>query len=956
MKEPEIVNESTEEDSIHFNVGGWHFSIPKSKIAQFPESLLWKESSSLVPSENPRLFIDRDGFTFRHVHYYLHTSKLSFSSCAELNLLYEQALILQLTPLLQTLDNLKEGKHNLRVRPADIPIAERASMNYWRTQKCISKPLEFPIKSPAFTGLHDKAPLGLMDTPLLDTEEEVHYCFLPLDLVGKYPTLVNDDNLLWLLENAALIECECSEFRFIVNFLRSEKILLPDNFSNIDVLEAEVVALGIPNLTDAVKLYRGNCSMLTSNLEDSMKGIVNKMLEVQEAERPPLYVMAFGVLVKYPDSALGQLHIESTLDRNQLYVSGNGVLFQHVKNWLGTCRLPLTENMSEIHELCDYLDKRDITYEPMKDALKSYLKQKIPAEMKGHNDDWKAEVRVYSLHQIVKIYVGSHWYETYLQTLLKCPELLSNCKKVYWITYGQSLLIHGDGQIFRHILNFLRLGKLFLPSEFKEWSLFCQEAEEYRIPSLFEALYQCDGYRLWVKKHETYDEASFPFRRLNIVTWDKEREFSKDPKEEHSYTAVDFSNWCVNTWSKIKDMQDSKGENEKYTRMISQTRGTKRRNKSGGYHQSTDIGENSSYCKHSASPPRKKGERGNLAKKSENRNSSTPIQKLISLVKEWDMVNSKRCEFRHVTISSSNLADNVFCHKTLENGGDIKDPADRSPAKISHGVQENDQTIPAAFSAEEKHSEQHASKQNLPVTLPAEKHRFSTIRETYPMEKMAAFKEWRGREQTEKDPHPTPPWLKQLITSKFSVGMSSSTCPETTANDQTNMVTKEFNNVGFILKVEHPPVVGSDGSCTWHEESVVYSAGIKPANANTQPVARDIVFLSFALAREEIFYARKCHCFLTDIILNSIRQKDAREITAKVVRLVHKLWTQQITPREFVADVLNTNPFNDDGPVHEKLLRWVEFTLPFAWKYSHCIDLLVKKGYSKSISYFGLGK
>ncbi|XP_050779111.1 BTB/POZ domain-containing protein KCTD19 isoform X5 [Gopherus flavomarginatus] len=915
MKEPETVNESTEEDSIHFNVGGWHFSIPKSKIAQFPESLLWKESSALVPSENPRLFIDRDGFTFRHVHYYLHTSKLSFSSCAELNLLYEQALILQLTPLLQTLDNLKEGKHNLRVRPADIPVAERASMNYWRTQKCISKPSEFPIKSPAFTGLHDKAPLGLMDTPLLDTEEEVHYCFLPLDLVGKYPTLVNDDNLLWLLENAALIECECSEFRFI-----------------------------------------GNCSMLTSNLEDSMKGIVNKMLDVQVVLRPPLYVMALGVLVKYPDSALGQLHIESTLDRNQLYISGNGVLFQHVKNWLGTCRLPLTENMSEIHELCAYLDKRDITYEPMKDALKSYLKQKIPAETKGHDEDWTAEVRVHSLHQIVKIYVGSHWYETYLQTLLKCPELLSNCKKVYWITYGQSLLIHGDGQIFRHILNFLRLGKLFLPSEFKEWSLFCQEAEEYRIPSLFEALYQCDGYRLWVKKHETYDEASFPFRRLNIVTWDKECEFSKDPKEEHCYTAVDFSNWCVNTWSKIKDMQDSKGENEKYTRMISQCRGTKRRNKPGGYHQSTDFGGNSSYCKHSASPPRKKGERGNLAKKSENRNSATPIQKLISLVKEWDMVNSRRCECQHVMISNSNLADNVPCQETLENGGPIKDPAGRSPGKISQTVQENDQTIQAAFSAEEKHSEQHTFKQNLPVTLTAEKHRFSTIRETYPMEKTAAFKEWRGPEQTGKDPQPTLPWLKQLETGMFGVGMSGGTCPKTTINDQTNMVTQVFNNVGFILKVEHPPIVGSDGSCTWHEESVVYSAGIKPANANSQPVARDVVFLSFALAREEIFYARKCHCFLTDIILNSIRQKDAREITAKVVRLVHRLWTQQITPKEFVADVLNTKPFNDDRHVREKLLRWVEFTLPFAWKYSHCIDLLLKKGYSKSIAYFGLGK
>lgn len=57
-----------------------------------------------------------------------------------------------------------------------------------------------------------------MDTPLLDTEEEVNYCFLPLDLVRKYPVLVNDDNLLWLLENAVLIECGCSEFRFIGNY------------------------------------------------------------------------------------------------------------------------------------------------------------------------------------------------------------------------------------------------------------------------------------------------------------------------------------------------------------------------------------------------------------------------------------------------------------------------------------------------------------------------------------------------------------------------------------------------------------------------------------------------------------------------------------------------------------------------------------------------------------------
>nr|XP_013798154.1 PREDICTED: BTB/POZ domain-containing protein KCTD19 [Apteryx mantelli mantelli] len=772
LKEPGNISESAEEESVNFNVGGWHFSIPRSKVAQFPESLLWKEASVRDQSENLRLFIDQDGFTFRHLHYYLQTSKLSFSSCAELDLLYEQALILQLTPLLQTLDNLKEGKHNLRVRHADIPIAERASLNYCRTRKCISNPSEIPLKSPAFAGLQERAPLGLMDTPLLDTEEEVNYFFLPLDLVEKYPVLINDDNLLWLFENAALIECDCSEFRFIVNFLRSEKILLPDDFSNIDVLEEEVVILGIPKLTDAVKIYRGSADCSES-----------KPQVAEVPVRAPLYVMALGLLVRYPDSALGQLYVGSNLDRSKLYISGNGVLFQHVKNWLGTCQLPLTENMSEIQELCAYLDKRDITYEPMKDALKCFLKQQELLTVNTLDADWTAEVSVCSLHQIVKVYVGSNWYETCLQTLLKYPELLSNDKKVYWITYGQSLLIHGDGQMFRHVLNFLRLGKLFLPSEFKEWPLFCQEAEEYQIPSLLEALYHCDAYRLWIKKHEFHNEASFPCRGLNIVTWNKE-------------------------------------------------------------HQ---------YYKHSVSPPRKRGIRSSLTKKLESKDSATPIQKLISLVKEWDMVNSKRCDFQHVTISDGSFSSEV--------------------------------------------RDKHLQMKLIPIKS------------------------------------------------------------KTMDNEQTNIVLEEHRNVGLILKVEHPPVLGSDGFCTGNEESVVYSIlldGTQLDNSYTQALAKDTVFLSFALSHEEIFYARKCHCFLTDVILNSVKQKDPKEITAKVVTLVNRLWTLQITPKEFVANLLNTEYFKGDRHVHEELLKWVEFTLPFAWKYSRCIDLLIQRGFARSISYFAL--
>ncbi|XP_064375579.1 BTB/POZ domain-containing protein KCTD19 [Dromaius novaehollandiae] len=925
LKEPGNISESAEEESINFNVGGWHFSIPKSKVAQFPESLLWKEASVRDQSENLRLFIDQDGDTFRHLHYYLQTSKLSFSSCAELNLLYEQALILQLTPLLQILDNLKEEKHNLRVRHADKPIAERASPNYWRTRKCISKPSEIPLKSPAFTGLQERAPLGLMDTPLLDTEEEVNYCFLPLDLVEKYPVLINDDNLLWLLENAAVIECDCSEFRFIVNFLRSEEILLPDDFCNIDVLEEEVVILGIPKLTDAVKIYRG-----------SAEGSENKPQVANVPVRAPLYVMALGLLVKYPDSALGQLYVGSNLGRSKLYISGNGVLFQHVKNWLGTCRLPLTENMSEIQELCAYLDKRDMTYEPMKDALKSFLKQQMPAESRDYTLDaaWTAEVSVCSLHQIVKVYVGSNWYETYLQTLLKYPELLSNDKKVYWITYGQSLLIHGDGQMFRHVLNFLRLGKLFLPSEFKEWPLFRQEAEEYQIPSLLEALYRCDAYRLWIKKHEFHNEAAFPCKGLSVVTWNKEHQFNKDSEEEYSYTAVDFRKYYINAWSKIKDLkgkQDTNGEKAKYSRMISRARGAKRRSKLGGYHKSSDIRINCGYYKNSVSPPRKRGIRSSLTKKLESKDSATPIQKLISPVKEWDVVNSKRCDFQHVAISDGNITDNISQNNTPEKHSGIKGSLALSPGKISYAIEKNSNMTKYEVGAEEKQLYSYMFKQNLPVTPCSGKYQFSTIETTHTMGKTAENRNWEQAEGSFSSEVRDKHLQKKLIPVKN----------KTMDNEQTNIVLEEHRNVGLILRVEHPPVLGSDGFCTCNEESVVYSIlldGTQLDNSYTQALAKgkeiqiaffelflvDTVFLSFALSHEEIFYARKCHCFLTDVILNSVKQKDPKEITAKVVTLVNRLWTLQITPKEFVANLLNTEYFKGDRHIHEELLKWVE--------------------------------
>ncbi|XP_016069104.1 PREDICTED: BTB/POZ domain-containing protein KCTD19 [Miniopterus natalensis] len=922
MEETGMLHESAE-DLFQFNVGGWHFSVPRSKLAQFPDSLLWKEASALTSLENQRLFIDRDGSTFRHVHYYLYTSKLSFSSCAELNLLYEQALGLQLMPLLQTLDNLKEGKHHLRVRPADIPVAERASLNYWRTWKCISKPSEFPIKSPAFTGLHDKAPLGLMDTPLLDTEEEVHYCFLPLDLVAKYPSLVTEDNLLWLAETVALIECECSEFRFIVNFLRSRKILLPDNFSNIDVLEAEVEILEIPELTEAVRLYRmnmGGCSRTSCPPPSPGKGGRAGGLESVK----PLYMMALGVLVKYPDSALGQLRIESTLDGSRLYITGNGVLFQHVKNWLGTCRLPLTETISEVYELCAFLDKRDITYEPMKVALKTHLEPRTLAPMDVLNEEWMAEITVYSPQQIIKVYVGSHWYATTLQTLLKYPELLSNQQRAYWITYGQTLLIHGDGQMFRHVLNFLRLGKLFLPSEFKEWPLFCQEVEEYHIPSLSEALVQCEAYKSWTQEKESDNEEAFPIRRLHVVTEGPESlmEFSRDTKETTACMPVDFQDCSDRTpWNKAKGTlarSSQMEEAEQYSRTIQMSlcRGAKRAGNPSTYSHCSSLCANPRHwgsCPQS--PPKKKSTTVNLTQKCETKDPPvTPMQKLISLVREWDMVNCKQWEFQPLP---------------APRGSSLEEAALQVPSGSEAASQPSTST---SWKSHSTASEKDPGLQAGAGTGAKDKGPEPTFKPYFPTKRAVTLKDWgkqKSKERGSLDPEQPLPEASDL------------------------------DNAGVILKVSHPPVVGNDGSCMFFEDSIIYTTHmdiLRHTLPSASPLPRDVTFLSFSLSWEEMFYAQKCHRFLTDIILDSIRQKDPKAITAKVVSLANRLWTLHISPKQFVVDLLAITGFKNDRHTQERLHSWVELTLPFARKYGCCVNLLIQRGLSLSVSYSILGK
>lgn len=58
-------------------------------------------------------------------------------------------------------------------------------------------------------------PQGLGSMPLVASKEEVLYCFVLLEHVRLHPGLITHDNLLWLCEDVAIIECSSHLFRFI---------------------------------------------------------------------------------------------------------------------------------------------------------------------------------------------------------------------------------------------------------------------------------------------------------------------------------------------------------------------------------------------------------------------------------------------------------------------------------------------------------------------------------------------------------------------------------------------------------------------------------------------------------------------------------------------------------------------------------------------------------------------
>uniref|UniRef100_A0A6I8PQQ1 Potassium channel tetramerisation-type BTB domain-containing protein n=1 Tax=Ornithorhynchus anatinus TaxID=9258 RepID=A0A6I8PQQ1_ORNAN len=866
---------------LNFNIGGWLFAVPKLKLAQFPDSVLWKKASETMLSVNQQLFIDRDGFIFKYVHAYLLTKQLPIISSTEVNLLHEQAQSLHLAPLQQILENLKDGDHHLNMKFSDVIVAESTSLNLWKFGKCNSKQLSSSPKSPLFPDRNDRAPLGLLDKPLLDSESEVPYCFLPLELVMKYPSLVTEKSLLWMTEIMVLIKCRRNEFRFLANFFRSERILLPSHFKNMPALEAEVRTLNFPELSEAMKLYKMTMGMYTKEIKHG----------TDSASKEPLFKMTLALLVKYPDSALGQLHIEGNLDGSKLFIDGNGILFEHVRNWLGISRIPLTGSITELPHLCSFLETENILYGHVKMALKSYLESKIEPHSKEIRETWKAEITVYSIHQIVNVYVGNYWYATSLQTLLKYPEMLTNSQKVHWIMFGKSLFIHGDGLIFRHILNFLRLDKLLLPPKFREWPLFCQEVKEFKITALMDAMAKFEDQRHSRPGAGLMSRAGKRSRRIRMDVCSPFQPISGVPVDLPGTFSTSFSQKAV---IPREDEPSASSISVDLTRTYS-------------------FGLYPPYSRPGAAPqgwlrlapPLKDYTRSNAPQGCPDQVVfTTPMQKVITLIRDRGMANNEQWNLQRLIIPVKSASAGVTMNLTPTPGVAYQPNLTIIPWTVQPATPE----MPAPLfkpgfqvnGLEQKFNLKFPGTRSISLTSLGRQEPF---------------------EKSEYSLQAVPP----------AAGLK----------------------LGTILKVSHPPIMGNDGHPTDYQESIIYTLELAH---RTWFLSAEALFLNLSLSREEIFYARMCHHFLTDIILESIRKRDPIIITTKVVVLTHQVWTLDITTKQFVTNLLTIPGFQNDKNTQEHLHKWVELTLPLAQKYSRCIHLLIKKGLAHIVSHTTFSK
>lgn len=212
------------------------------------------------------------------------------------------------------------------------------------------------------------------------------------------------------------------------------------------------------------------------------------------------------------------------------------------------------------------------------------------------------------------------------------------------------------------------------------------------------------------------------------------------PLQTTACMPMDFQDCNDRTsWNKAKGIltrssQMEEPEQYSQTIQVSLCRGAKRAGNPSTYSHCPGLCANPKYWgAHPESPPKKKCSTVNLTQKPETKDPPvTPMQKLISLVREWDMVNCKQWEFQPMPVPPSSFTEEATLQ--LPSGSEAASQPSTSASWKSHSTgSEKDPALQAGAGAGAK-----------------DKGPEPTFKPYFPVKKAVTLKDWGKQKPREK--------------------------------------------------------------------------------------------------------------------------------------------------------------------------------------------------------------
>ncbi|XP_012672144.2 BTB/POZ domain-containing protein KCTD6 [Clupea harengus] len=284
---------------VTLNVGGHLYTTTMSTLQRYPDSMLGAMFCGDLPTTRDsqgNYFIDRDGTLFHYILNFLRTSELTLPiDFMKTDLLHKEADFYQIEPLIQCLNNPKP--------PYPLDTFEQ-----------MTKPVTLNVG-------------GQVYSTSMSTLQRYPDSMLGGMFRGDLPTTRDAEGNYFIDRDGTL-------FRYILNFLRASELILPINFTEMDLLRKEAdfyqIEPLIQSLNDPKPLYSlDTYEQMTKPVTLNVGG--------------HLYTTTLSTLQRYPDSMLGAMFrgdLPTTRDvQGNYFIDRDGTLFRFILNFLRTSEL-----------------------------------------------------------------------------------------------------------------------------------------------------------------------------------------------------------------------------------------------------------------------------------------------------------------------------------------------------------------------------------------------------------------------------------------------------------------------------------------------------------------------------------------------------------------------------------------------------------------------------------------